>query len=95
MLIHRIQTKKGSNRVLRGGSWNNTAANCRIANRNNNTPDNRNDNNGFRVALSQHKRRAGSPLLNRFVFPSTLWQIENNRIEVVTKTREPPVHFST
>jgi len=38
--------------VLRGGSWNNDANNCRSANRNRNTPDNRNTNNGFRVCLS-------------------------------------------
>ncbi|GHV22420.1 hypothetical protein FACS189494_09230 [Spirochaetia bacterium] len=39
----------GSNRVLRGGSWNNNAQNLRSANRNNNTPSNRNNNIGFRV----------------------------------------------
>jgi len=38
--------------VLRGGSWNNNPQNCRSANRNRNTPDNRNNNNGFRVAVS-------------------------------------------
>jgi formylglycine-generating enzyme required for sulfatase activity len=37
--------------VQRGGSWNNNANNCRVANRNNN-PSNSNNNNGFRVALS-------------------------------------------
>jgi hypothetical protein len=37
---------------MRGGSWNNSASNLRSANRNNNTPDNRNDNNGFRLARS-------------------------------------------
>lgn len=36
----------------RGGSWNNDASNCRSANRNRNSPDNRNNNLGFRVALS-------------------------------------------
>ena len=36
--------------VLRGGSWNNNARNCRVANRNNNNPDNRNNNNGLRLA---------------------------------------------
>ncbi|MEO0339413.1 MAG: SUMF1/EgtB/PvdO family nonheme iron enzyme [Bacteroidota bacterium] len=36
----------------RGGSWNNTPRNCRAANRNNNGPTNRNNNLGFRVALS-------------------------------------------
>ncbi len=48
----KVNRHKGSNRVLRGGSWNNNADNCRVANRNNNTPENRNNNNGFRVARS-------------------------------------------
>ena len=38
-------------RVLRGGSWNNNQNNARAAYRNNNDPDNRNDNNGFRVVV--------------------------------------------
>jgi len=42
--------KKGwTLRVLRGGSFNNNAGNCRPANRNNNNPGNTNNNNGFRV----------------------------------------------
>ncbi|MCX7067370.1 MAG: SUMF1/EgtB/PvdO family nonheme iron enzyme [Methylococcales bacterium] len=43
---------KNTSRVLRGGSWNNNARNTRSANRNNNTPDNRNNNIGFRFALA-------------------------------------------
>ncbi len=43
------------NRVNRGGSWNNNATNCRIANRNNN-PTNSNYNIGFRVASSSDLR---------------------------------------
>jgi hypothetical protein len=43
----------GDNRVLRGGSWNNNGRNVRSANRNRNEPGNRNDNNGFRLALAQ------------------------------------------
>ena len=35
--------------ILRGGSWNNTPDNLRSANRNRNTTDTRNNNNGFRV----------------------------------------------
>jgi formylglycine-generating enzyme required for sulfatase activity len=42
---------EGSNRVIRGGSWNNNAENCRTANRNNNNPDNRNNNIGFRLVF--------------------------------------------
>ena len=42
----------GSSRVLRGGSWNNNDTNCRVANRNRNNPDNRNNNNGFRLVRS-------------------------------------------
>ena len=42
----------GSNRVQRGGSWNNNARNCRSANRNNNNPSNRNNNNGLRLCCS-------------------------------------------
>ena len=39
-------------RVLRGGNYFNNAVNCRAANRNRNEPDNRNNNVGFRLALS-------------------------------------------
>ena len=34
---------------MRGGSWNNQSRNARSANRNRNQPDNRNNNNGFRL----------------------------------------------
>jgi hypothetical protein len=36
---------------LRGGSWINQSNNCRSANRNNNEPDDRNNNIGFRVVV--------------------------------------------
>ena len=39
----------GSTRVVRGGSWNNNANNCTVGKRNNNSPDNRNNNLGFRL----------------------------------------------
>ena len=43
---------KAAARVLRGGSWINNARNTRSANRNNNQPDNRNFQFGFRLALA-------------------------------------------
>lgn len=50
----------GSNRVKRGGSWNNNARNCRSANRDNTTPDNRNNNLGFRLSSTLRPGHAGS-----------------------------------
>ncbi len=46
----------GSNRVIRGGSWNNTARNCTATNRNRNHPANRNNDVGFRLASSSLRR---------------------------------------
>jgi formylglycine-generating enzyme required for sulfatase activity len=37
--------------VIRGGNFDNHAQNCRSAYRNNNRPDNRNNNIGFRLLL--------------------------------------------
>ncbi|PIV53570.1 MAG: hypothetical protein COY53_03320 [Elusimicrobia bacterium CG_4_10_14_0_8_um_filter_37_32] len=45
--------------MLRGGSWNNNANNCRSSNRNRNNPDNRNNNNGFRC-VSPVSLKAGN-----------------------------------
>ena len=50
----------GSNRVKRGGSWNNTASNCRSAYRNNNDPSNRNNNIGFRLVSTLQRGQARS-----------------------------------
>ena len=47
------RSKRDPARVVRGGSWNNNGRNVRSANRNRNTPDNRNNNLGFRLALAQ------------------------------------------
>ena len=49
----------GSNRVVRGGSWNNNANNCRSGNRNQNTADNRNNNIGFRVCSAAPAQKTG------------------------------------
>ena len=43
-------SSSGSNRVKRGGSWNNNADNCTSSNRNNNNPSNNNNNLGFRLS---------------------------------------------
>jgi hypothetical protein len=45
---------------VRGGSWNNNLRNDRAANRNNNTPDNRNNNLGFRLAKTPRKPEPAS-----------------------------------
>ena len=47
--------ERGRNsRVLRGGSWNNEATNCRAAYRNRNAPDTRNNTYGFRLVFRLH-----------------------------------------
>ena len=51
--VRRPWPVSGSNRVLRGGNWNNDSGNCRAANRNNNNnPGNSNNNIGFRFVRS-------------------------------------------
>lgn len=49
-------SSSGSNRVKRGGSWNNNADNCTSSNRNNNTPSNENNNNGFRLVSTMSEQ---------------------------------------
>jgi hypothetical protein len=51
----------GSNRINRGGRWDNNASNCRSANRNRNEPGNRNTHLGFRLALSSTRNGWASP----------------------------------
>lgn len=50
-------TEGGSNRVIRGGSWNNDAQNLRAGNRNNNGPGNRNNNVGLRLVSTYQSLR--------------------------------------
>jgi hypothetical protein len=52
-----VPRHNGPNRVLRGGSWINSAQNCRLTNRNNNDPENRNNNYGFRLVLAPARVR--------------------------------------
>jgi formylglycine-generating enzyme required for sulfatase activity len=42
----------GTNRVVRGGSWNNAARSCRVSGRDSSPPGNRNYYTGFRLALT-------------------------------------------
>ena len=58
-----VGSASGSNRVKRGGSWNNNSDNCTSSNRDNNDPSNRNNNNGFRLvsALSGTGPHPGRP----------------------------------
>lgn len=55
--MRRFPVPGGSNRVKRGGSWNNTPHNLRSANRNNNTPGNSNNNLGFRLASTESRQQ--------------------------------------
>jgi len=58
--------------VIRGGSWNNEPVNLRSANRNRNTPDNRNNNLGFRLAHYTRKT------LGRTVQPKK-WKLSDSK----------------
>ncbi len=58
--------KTGTHRVNRGGGFNNTARNCRSANRNANPPSNRNNNLGFRPQLPSKKIRRSAGDQGRF-----------------------------
>ena len=74
---------EGNNRVLRGGSWNNNAENCRVSNRNNNNPDNRNNNNGFRIA---HSSRLG--WMSAFEQVIVLLLLRTNSVDYCSISRE-------
>ena len=65
---NRLARRDKVQRLLRGGSWNNTASSLRCANRNNNTPTNTNNNNGFRCARGIDPR-----------FPGKWWLAERER----------------
>ncbi|MBT3380833.1 MAG: SUMF1/EgtB/PvdO family nonheme iron enzyme [Lentisphaerae bacterium] len=60
-------THRASNRVKRGGSWNNQPENCRVANRNRNRPENTNSNLGFRVCLA-HSSMMAETIVGHRVF---------------------------
>jgi hypothetical protein len=81
----------GSNRVLRGGSWINNGRNVRSANRNRNTPDNRNNNIGFRFAPAQTS--VDATLDQMTILPAALyvwWQKANAPRRVSRPCAESP-----
>jgi hypothetical protein len=51
--------------VKRGGNWNNNANNCRVANRNNTSPGNENNNLGFRLVSTTHGKDQRCPIHDR------------------------------
>ena len=90
-----------TNRVLRGGSWNNNDNNCKVANRNNNKPDNRNNNNGLRLAIlfkrefyfMQHrnKREQNSP---GHILPDKKGEYHNRgAVLSIASLRKVPLHL--
>ncbi|MGN0861202.1 MAG: hypothetical protein ACI4P3_04840 [Candidatus Spyradosoma sp.] len=54
----------------RGGSWNNPVRNCRSANRDYNSPGNRNNDLGFRVCAAQKSTDIGVLEQSRAPFPA-------------------------
>jgi formylglycine-generating enzyme required for sulfatase activity len=52
LLVDPLGVKRGSYRVLRGGGWNDGAANCRAASRSTSAPTGRSSGDGFRLALT-------------------------------------------
>lgn len=88
----RKEILEGSNRVLRGGSWNNNARNCRVSNRNNNNPDNRNNNNGFRLSIAQNTK-SDDLFMNRESSCVSFSETENEQFSTAQYTI--PVAFGT
>ena len=72
----------GNRRVVRGGSFNNTEDNARCAYRNNRNPNNRNDNNGFRVwAVAAHSSLGRAQRLSRKCRSAMAWRPRRNKRE--------------
>ena len=80
---------KVANRVNRGGSWNNSAQDCRSAYRGNGSPDYSNCDIGFRLVLApQLKRMDGFPLLNQLL-TSPFVSRANTNIKISFSRRYP------
>jgi len=80
---------KGSDRVVRGGSWNNDARNVRCAARNAIHPADRNDNVGFRLARAQP--RVGRPASDPTIAPSApIWERQTSGERRCASRRQKP-----
>jgi len=80
--------------VVRGGSFNNNANNVRCAVRNNNNPDNRNDNNGFRVVVSHGflrtpLRKEGYAHQQPVAVTASTARFESRRSRLPVSTQQP------
>jgi hypothetical protein len=88
-----MEPAAGSNRVLRGGNWNNNANNCRVANRNNNNPSNTN-NIGFRSVRSSEglpqRRQDSDPAAVPSAAFDASWQTANSRPGLVDAAETVP-----
>lgn len=70
-----FKTDSASNRVLRGGNYNNSARNCRCGHRNNDNGSNRNNNYGARLLFKELILRflKGKCTLNQLItYPSLI-----------------------
>jgi hypothetical protein len=73
--------------VNRGGSWNNNPRNARVANRNRNTPDNRNNNLGLRLVSTAQP--ANLRAMARSPLDAQLWWGRTARAKDLSMLRVP------
>jgi hypothetical protein len=77
-------------RVLRGGAWNNESDNLRAANRNNDNPDNRDNNIGFRLVCA-------GVFVRKVLLPagSQTGEIRRAQTARAVSAKKPPTAHST
>ncbi len=76
------QINSSTNRVLRGGNWNNNANNLRCSKRNNNNPNNTNNNNGFRCTNTHIARVCKRDFTERVLLSPDFFLLERaNKVE--------------
>ena len=96
-----VGPSSGSIRVDRGGSWHYSAGLCRVANRNGNSPSNRSNDLGLRLALSNsdtHEVRVNVPMpssSNNTVAVGTFSYKEDNLLESTEFVKNLHDYFSS